>query len=302
LTNESTTTTMRHRLPMTTPRRLMLVLGTAVLVILIGVGGFAVAVQLSSGSFPVNYTFPSGHSQLTAQFENGTITLQQSSAVSSPVLTGTAHYTLDRSSFTDFGDTAKYHCPWQLGQCALDTTLRVPANSPVSLAAHGSDVNIPSLSQNVTLNAGGGDVTAGTVSGDEKISTGGGDLTANSLSGVLNLSTDDGDIQVDHMTGPSVQMNTGGGDVNVSAMATLDTAKVESNGGDITVTCAKAPANLQVNSNGGDITIVLPHGSYVFLNSDSQGGDISEPASDPEAKNKVTVQSGGGDVTISEAS
>jgi DUF4097 and DUF4098 domain-containing protein YvlB len=76
---------------------------------------------------------------------------------------------------------------------------------------------------------------------------------------------------------------------------------VDSHGGDITLTGTQAPENLQVTSASGGVTLVLPRGSYDF-NVNTGGGDLSAPASDPQAKNKITVQSGGGDVTISEAS
>jgi Putative adhesin len=259
-------------------RRLTLILGVLPLLAFVGWAGL-----LSPRSFPVSYTFPSGSSQLTARLEGGTIALRQASAVSTPALTGTARYTLFRSSFTHSGGTVRYHCPWRLGTCSLDATLRVPASFALSLAAHGSDVNLPDFSQNITLNTGGGDLMAGTVRGD------------------LNLSTGGGDIRADRIGGPSAKLATGGGDITVKALVTSGTAKVVSSGGDVTMTCPTAPVNLQVTSGGGDVTIVLPQGSYLF-NTNAAGGDISQPASNRRATNEITVRSGGGDITISEAS
>jgi hypothetical protein len=281
MTNGITATAAR-RLPMTPARRLTLVAGVPVVLALIGGTALGAVDGLASASYPVSYTFPSGHGQLTTQLESSTLTLRQA-AVSAPVLTGAAHYTLFRSAFTHSGDTVRYHCPWSSGGCQLAATLQVPATSAVSLSTHGGDVSIPRFSQGVTLSTADGDLTAGTVSG------------------ALNLDTGGGDVTVAKLTGSPANLTSGGGDVTVRALATPGTTTVDSGGGDVTVTAATAPANLQITSAGGDVTIVLPRGSYDF-NSDAAGGDLSQPASDPRAQDKIIVQSGGGDVTISEAS
>jgi Putative adhesin len=98
-----------------------------------------------------------------------------------------------------------------------------------------------------------------------------------------------------------VNLNSGDGNVTIRALATSGTATVVSGSGDVTVTCTKAPTNLQINSRGGDVTIVLPPGPYAF-NANAEGGDLNQPSSVPQAKDKVTVQSGGGDISIREAS
>ncbi len=296
MTNRTTRTTVR-RSPMRPGRRLTLVIGASALLAVIGC---AAVDALTTSSFPVSYTFPPGNGQLTARFENGTITLRQA-AVSTPVLNGTGYYSGSRSTFSHSGATVQYHCPGSLG-CRIDATIRVPANAPVSLSANGSDVNLPSFSrQEITLNTGGGDLTAGTVSGNLNLDTSGGDLTAATVSGNLNLDTSGGDVNIAKLTGPPAKVVSGGGDITVKAMSTSGTTTVDSHGGDVTLTATKAPENLQVTSASGGVTLVLPRGSYDF-NVNTGGGDLSEPTSDPQAANKITVQSGGGDVTISEAS
>jgi Putative adhesin len=280
---DGTTKTAARRLPMTAGRRVTLVFGVPVVLALIAVTGLSAADQLASASFPVSYAFPPGNGPLTTQIANGGVTLRQSAAVSTPVLNGIAHYSLRRSTFTHSGDTVQYHCPWQVGNCELDATLLMPATSAVSLATEGGDVNIPSFSQDVTLATGGGDLTAGTVSGR------------------LNLNTAGGDMSVTEFTGPSANLNSGGGDVTIRGLATSGTATVDSGGGDVSVTCTKAPTNLEITSRGGDVSIVLPPGPYAF-NSNADGGDLNEPSSAPQATDTITVQSGGGDINISESS
>jgi hypothetical protein len=277
-----TVTTTERRLPMTPARWLTLVLGVPVLLALIGGTGFNAVNQLASASFPVSYTFPSSHGQLTAQIESGSVTLRHAASVPAPVLTGTAHYTLVHPDFTHSGDTVWFHCPWTAGNCELNATLQVPATYAVSLSTDGGDVNLPGSSRDVTLDTGGGNLVAGTVSGG------------------LNLDTGGGDASVDTLDGPPATLVTNGGNLVVLGMATSGTSTVDSGGGDVTLTWTKAPADLQISSGGGNVELVLPRGRYDF-NTNSDGGSFSQPASDPRASDKITVQSGGGDITISEA-
>ena len=68
----------------------------------------------------------------------------------------------------------------------------------------------------------------------------------------------------------------------------------------------KAPAYLGITSSGGDITVVLPHSTTTkyAINYQTEGGDYSAsvPVDLAATANKITLDSGGGNVSISEAS
>jgi hypothetical protein len=305
---------------MTPGRRFTLVLGVPVVLAFIVAVGFSGIEPIGSASFPVSYDFPAGNGQLTAQVAGGGITVEQQAALRAPVLTGIAHYTLKRSTFTHSGDTVNYHCPWDIGNCELDATLKMPAASPLSLATEGGNVNLPSFSRPVTLNTGGGDVAAGAVSGALNLDSSGGDVSATDLSGppatldsgggdvsITTLATTggstvnsaSGDVSIADLTSSGTTVSSGGGDVSIGGMTAAGTTIVNSASGDVSVTCTSPPADLQIISGGGDVSIVLPPGSYDF-HTTADGGDISQPTSDPQAKDQINVQSDSGDISISE--
>jgi hypothetical protein len=314
--------TARQRLPMTPGRRFTLVLGVPVVLAFIVATGFSGIEPIGSASFPVSYDFPAGNGQLTTQVAGGGITVEQQAALKAPVLTGIAHYTLKRSTFTHSGDTVSYHCPWDIGNCELNATLKMPATAPLSLATDGGDVSLPSFSRPVTLSTGGGDVAAGAVSGGLNLDSGSGDVSVTDLTGppatldsgggdvtITTLATAgastvnsaSGDVAIADLASSGTTVSSGGGDVSIEGMTAAGTTIVNSASGDVSVTCTSPPKDLQITSGGGDVSIVLPPGSYAF-NTSADGGDISEPTSDPQAKDQINVQSDSGDISISEAS
>ena len=77
---------------------------------------------------------------------------------------------------------------------------------------------------------------------------------------------------------------------------------MDSGGGNVTLTFTAVPANVGITSSGGDITIVLPPGPAEYAIKETlSGGDshVSVPQNDLAA-NKITVNSGGGNVSITE--
>lgn len=276
----------RARQPITPGQRVALVIGAPVLLVLIGWTGLNFVALVGQASFPVRDTIPVRGSQVTARIDSGDVMLRQAaSAVQGRTaeLTGTAHYSLFRPAITVSGSTVRYPCSVPVGNCTLNATLQVPARTAVSLSTSGGDATIPSFTgSRLTVNTDGGDLTAGDLGGNLDLSTGGGDVT---------IRTVDGPIQV----------NTNGGDLTVNAMRAR-TASISSGGGDVSLACATAPDSLQINSNGGDVTLIVPRGQYqVYPN--ANGGVVSNSVGDdPTAGKSITVDSGGGDITISTAS
>ena len=114
--------------------------------------------------------------------------------------------------------------------------------------------------------------------------TDGGDLTASDLAGVLKFSTSGGDITGNDLAAPSVNVGSGGGN--------------------ITLVFAQPPANLDITSDGGDVTVLLPRGATAYhITASADGGDdsVSVPTS-PLSHNTISVDSGGGNISIAEAS
>jgi hypothetical protein len=61
---------------------------------------------------------------------------------------------------------------------------------------------------------------------------------------------------------------------------------------------------VDITGGGGNITVVLPHGDTPYdITTNPGGGNLSDPVpSNSSARDKITVDSGGGDISITEAS
>jgi hypothetical protein len=276
------------RLRMTPARILTLVIGVPLVLGLIGWTGFGVIADFGQASFPVSsYTVPVDHGQLVANVASGNVTVR-------PVAGTTAHlaanvqYTLIRPAVTEgttaSGTTIGINCHMQIDNCALDATLSVPYNTAVTLSSGGGDIAIAGTGGNVSLSSDGGNVTVSGVGGNASVSTGGGDLTASTLAGRLTFDTQGGDINADTLTAPYLQADSGGGDVSL--------------------VFTKPPGYLDITSDGGDVTVVLPHGATTYrVATTPDGGNVSGgvPTSS-SASDTITIESGGGDISITEAS
>jgi hypothetical protein len=116
------------------------------------------------------------------------------------------------------------------------------------------------------------------------LNTGGGNLTASDLGGVLNFTTSGGDVDGSGLFSRNVTLGSGGGNV--------------------TLVFTKVPDHLKIGSSGGDITIVVPSGNTGYaIKSNASGGDYhaSVPTKDA-SRHTIQVDSGGGNISITEAS
>jgi Putative adhesin len=273
---------------MTPGRGIALTLGVPVLLVLIAWAAVNFVALVGQGNLPVHGRIPVRDGQLTARVDNGNVTLRQAvpgaGQGGAAELTGTAHYSLFRQTVTISGSAVHYPCHVPFGDCSLTATIEVPARTPVSLFTYGGDVAIPGFTgSGLMINTDGGDLTAGDLSGHLDLATGGGDLTARSLAGL-------------------VQVNSDGGDVTVGGISSA-TASIRSDGGDVEVIYDQVPGSLQINSGGGDVTLVLPRAQYnVYTNADGGALTTHGVVDDPSSGRSITVDSGGGDITITEAS
>ena len=271
-------------LPMTPGRWLTLMIGVPIALALIAFTGFSVVSGIGQASFPVIAAIPLQHGQLAASLGGGDVTLHQDQARSSMArLAGTVQYSLVRPHFSVNGTSVNLDCHLPTGNCGLSATLDVPAGTPVDLATGGGNVQASGIQRDVTLDTAGGDVTLSGIGGNTDLSTGGGNVNAGDLGGVMNVTTAGGDVTVNDLFSPHVKLETGGGNV--------------------TLVFTGVPTYLDITSSGGDITVVLPHGSTQYaVSSQTGGGDYSAPVPiNMSSRHTITVTSGGGNVSITEA-
>ena len=79
---------------------------------------------------------------------------------------------------------------------------------------------------------------------------------------------------------------------------------MQSGGGDVTVTFTQVLQNLTITAEGGNVNVILPPGgtTYDISTPGLSGGNVNILSSlvDSKSPHKITIDSGGGDVTVSQ--
>jgi len=287
MTTEPVTSRQRppSALRMTPGRWITLVIGVPIALAFIGWSGFSLVASIGQASFPVSTTIPVEHGRLVASTGGGDITVHQGQLSGGTArLIGTVQYSLVRPRFTVTDSGISLHCRLPTGNCGLNATLDVPPRTAVDLTSGGGNMQISGIGGNVTLDSGGGDVGISAIGGTADVLTGGGNVTVGDLGGLLTFTTSGGDVNGSGLFSRHVTMSTGGG--NVSLVFT------------------QVPDDLKISSSGGDVTMVLPRGSTSYaIQSNAGGGDYhaSVPTNDASG-HKIKLDTGGGNISIAEAS
>jgi hypothetical protein len=313
-------------LRMTTGRWVALAVGVPVALALIGWTGFSLITTVARGSYPFSYTLPVDDGQVAVNINAGNVTVREAPGSSTARLTGIVQYGLVRPGIsentTPTGVNIGMNCDGIDTSCGMTSSLDVPARTAVTLWSNGGDVAASGFSSGMTLSAGGGNVAATDLAGDLQLDTGGGDLSANGLTGTINVGTEGGNVNASDWTGTGIiRVDTGGGDLNANGLTgnfqlaaeggnvdvggmNSGSVNLDSGGGDVTLVFAQAPQNLFISAEGGNVTVILPPGktTYGLSLPDTQGGNVSYPSSlvSSTSRNKITIDSGGGDITISQ--
>ena len=315
-------------LRMTPGRWVALAVGVPVALALIGWTGFSLVASVARGSYPFSYTFPVHHGQLALNLSAGNVTLHQASAGDTARLTGTVQYGLVRPSISAFttptSANVNLDCSANInGNCGVSANLDVPAQTGVTLWSNGGDITASGFSSGMTLWADGGNVTVSNLSGHVQLDTGGGDLTGTALIGTLQVNTEGGNVNAGNWSGTgTIRMDTGGGDVSANGLTgnfqlateggnvdasgvTAATSTTQTGGGDVTLTFIQVPKSLTITAEGGNVTVILPPGNtkYDITTPDTAGGNVTIPTSltAPNSPHTITIDSGGGDITVSQS-
>jgi hypothetical protein len=273
------------RLRMTPGRWLVLAIGVPVALVLIIGNGFSLVTDIGMASYHVDRTFPLDHGRRVANTGGGDITVRQGAVSSGQArLTGTVQYSLVRPDFTVNGTGINLHCRLFTGNCGLNAAFGVPPGTALDLDSGGGNMQISGIQNTVTLTSSGGDVSLSDSGSAATVDSGGGNLSLSRLGGKLTFTTSGGDVDGGDLTAPKTSVDAGGGNV--------------------ALTFTKVPANINITSSGGDVTIVLPRGATRYAVSvTTDGGDYQPSPSVPTsstAHDTITVDSGGGNVSITE--
>jgi len=257
---------MTARLPMTTGRRVALLLGIPVALAVIGWTGLTAVAYAGQASFPVRLAVPVHGS--TVRLSAGAADVRVTQAPGSQLLlTGTAHYSIIRSTVTwnntRSGVIVTPRCHFVVGNCSFDFHAVVPGGKRALISAGSGNVTLRDVSDPVSADTGSGDVSGNAVSG------------AN-----LAFKTGSGNISIAGLAGPNVTASAGSGD--------------------ITLTFTKVPAHVRVSTGSGNVSLVLPHGNTLYqVNAvaDSGGRLVTVPTSSA-SRHVITVSAGSGNISI----
>jgi hypothetical protein len=150
------------------------------------------------------------------------------------------------------------------------TVFGVNCNSVAGNCDANATLDVPAKT-GVTLSSGGGDIGVSGFASNMALSADGGNVTANNLAGDLRLDTGGGDLTGSGLTG-AIQISAEGGNIDASNLNGTGTMRLDTGGGDLT---------------GNAFT-----GNLLLF---TEGGNANADAVD---SHDVTIQSGGGDVTL----
>ncbi len=155
-----------------------------------------------------------------------------------------------------------HDCPLWTGRCAIDWTLRVPAD----LAA--------------------------------ELETGSGDLAVHGLAGELRLETGSGDLALVDLDAPRLTLETGSGDVTGHDLRFRE-LRGEAGSGDLALELDARPRSVWWSSGSGSVALAVPAGPYA-LDLETGSGDLNLAGvrRDPAADASLRLHTGSGDIDI----
>lgn len=274
---------MSTPLPMTTGRRLALMLGVPLALALIAWTALSEVAFAGLGSYPVRLAVRVHGS--TVNLSAGAADVQVTQAPGSTLrLTGKARYSLVRSNVTwrttPSGVIVSPQCHFITGICTFSFHAVLPAGKRAVLSDGSGNLALRGLT---------GPVTAGSGSGDVQV---------NLLSGTANLQTGSGNITGTGLSGPQVTLRAGSGDIAIDGLASLDVV-VTDGSGDISLTFTKVPKRVRVSDSSGDVSVVLPRGVRYQVNATTDSGNRNVGVLQTSAPDHViTVTDGSGDVSV----
>jgi hypothetical protein len=257
---------MTGAVPMTTARRVILILGVPVALAVLAVGAYNAAAQTYQVGYRVHLSVPPSGRGARVSVDNADASVRPG-AGSRIMVDGTFRGSLVRPAFSSRRTAAglALHSSCRLGfegSCTMTFDISVPGGVPVAVADTNGDLTVSGLRGQVTL------------------SDGSGDITASGLRGSIRLSDGSGDIAVTGLAGTNVTGAEGSGD--------------------ITLTFTTVPRRVDVTAVSGDISLILPRGptAYQVLASSTSGAVSDGLKQRPSAPCVIVAHSGSGDVSI----
>jgi hypothetical protein len=154
---------MNRRVPMTAGRRVALIIGVPLALLIIGWHVLSAAAYAGQATYPVRLDLPVHGGAVRVSIDSGD--LRGGPGASDRLrLTGTAHYSLVRSTVTwhatPSGVTVVSRCHFVTGECSFRYQVGLPAGSQAFLSDRSGDITVTGVTAaDVTASDGSGNVT-----------------------------------------------------------------------------------------------------------------------------------------------
>jgi len=220
---------MTAPLRVTKGRRVALAIGLPVVLALIGYTGLTEVALAGQASYPVRLAVPVHGS--TVRLSAGSADVRVTQAAGGELrLTGTAHYSLIRSTVTWYrtpsGVVVSPRCHFVAGVCSFDLHAIVPEGKRALISTGSGNVTLAGLSGPVSAGTGSGDVTLTftKVPAQVHVSTGSGNVTLvlppGNTAYRVNATTDSGNSVVHVPTSlvsqHRITVTTGSGNISIT--------------------------------------------------------------------------------------
>lgn len=276
---------MTKPLPMTPARRVALVIGTPIALLIIGWTALTAVAWAGQASYRVHLRIPVRSHALTLAVNSGQVSLRGGDT-GIVRATGTAHYSLVRprvtSQSTSSGTSIRSACEALTGPCSLDFAVTMPAGLTTNVSDGSGDLAVSGLHGRVTLQAGSGQVRVSSLSGD------------------VRIRDDSGNVTGELVTSPELHISAGSGDIDVTGLSSQQVT-VSSQSGNTTLTFARVPDRVQVSSDSGNVSLVLPPGSTAYrvqAHTSSGTTTVHHLPTDSRSPHVISVTDASGNISI----
>lgn len=256
---------MRKSLPMTGGRVAALLLAVPVALLVIAWTALTEVAFAGQASYPVQLDLPIHGKAVTVGVDSGNMTVT-GAAGHRLRLTGTAHYSLVRSTVTwrsgRSGVTVSSRCHFVTGECSFVYHVALPAGTRALLSNSSGDLTLRGLAGHVDAASGSGNITAQALSG-------------------------------------TVSFRDGSGDISATGLRSTDVT-VADHSGNIVLAFSAVPSQVHISDGSGNVTLVLPRGStsyHVIASSSSGQKTVAVPVSSASA-HLIEVTDSSGDISI----
>ncbi|GHH79764.1 DUF4097 family beta strand repeat-containing protein [Promicromonospora soli] len=186
-----------------------------------------------------------------------------------------------------------HRCGWSifLPRCSGELDVTLPAGTEVVIRTENGDVVATGLAGEVSLNTSNGRVEAGDIGGRLLADSSNGDIDVTDSGADVVASTSNGEISILGVDG-TVTADTSNGRITIDSV-TGDASATTSNG---SVEVSAVDGDVYGETSNGGIT-VIGNGEPVALTLETSNGDeIIEGPTDPDAERTVEIRSSNGDV------